>query len=93
MTRIENLQKEIEFLRKQIDKRQLTDKEKHALKILGDFWNVYVSLPPSVADPLCRDVLNAVHAIQAVIAVRVAMRCDPEVWQHDLDDDVDEHLG
>ena len=71
------------ILREELLRRSLTDAEREALKHLVDFWNCYVALPPSVADPVCRDVQNAVHAIQGAIALRVAGRCDRDVWRHD----------
>jgi hypothetical protein len=71
------------ILRDEIHKRRMTEAEREALNHLVDFWNAYIALPPSVADPVCRDVQNAVHAIQGAMALRVAGRCDPDFWRHD----------
>lgn len=69
------------ILRDELLARQMTDDEKEAMRCLTEFWNTYASLPPSAADPLCRDVLNAVHAIQGAMAIRVAGRCNREIWR------------
>jgi hypothetical protein len=68
--------------REELLARQMTDDEKEVMRSLTEFWNSYVALPSSVADPLCRDVQNAVHAIQGAMALRVAGRCNPEIWRH-----------
>jgi hypothetical protein len=69
------------ILREEILARQMTDDEKEVMRSLTEFWNGYVGLPSSLADPLCRDVQNAVHAIQGAMAIRVAGRCNPEIWR------------
>lgn len=68
--------------REEILRRRLTEDERKAMDHAIAFWNAYVALPPSLADPLCRDVHTAVNAIQRSIAVRVAGRCEPEYWRH-----------
>ncbi len=65
------------ILRDEIRKRRMNQQEKEVMDHLTAFWNSYIKLGPSAADPLCRDVANAVHVIQGIMAVRVAARCDP----------------
>jgi len=63
---------------------RLQPDEKAALQHLTNFWNAYLALPHrldlSQLDPHAA-VRNAVNAIQHVMAVRVAKRVDPDVWQ------------
>ena len=58
----------------------LTDKEKQALRHLEDFWNLYVELPGLNSDDL-RAVRDSIHAIQSIMACRVAKRVDPDFWR------------
>lgn len=69
------------ILREQLLKRRLTADEKKVMDDLVDMWNGYVKLPSSSADPTCREVQNAVHVIQGVLAARVAARCEPDFWR------------
>lgn len=63
---------------------RLQPAEKAVLKHLADTWNAYIALSPkldlSYPDPHVT-VRAAVHAIRGVIAMRVAKRADPDVWQ------------
>jgi hypothetical protein len=73
----------IKLLREELLKRRMTDQEKEAMSHLVNFWNAYTQLPPSIADPSCSwDVQIAVHTIQGALAMRVAGRCNPEIWRH-----------
>lgn len=59
----------------------LTDMEKQACSHLVSFWNLYLQLPePKDADDL-RVIRDAVHAIQSIMALRVAKRVDPDFWR------------
>jgi len=58
----------------------LTADEKKTLNHLVDFWNSYVQLSASTADNMRQQVCDAVHLAQAAVAMRVAMRCDPDYW-------------
>lgn len=68
------------ILREELLKRSLTAEEKSILELSVALWNEYVNLPPSPSDPTCREVQNAIHAIQSIIGARVASRCDPRMW-------------
>ena len=63
---------------------KLSVDEKVALQHLTNFWNAYLALPHpldlSEFDPHAA-VRNAVNAIQHAMAVRLAKRVDPDVWQ------------
>ena len=63
---------------------KLSVEEKAALQHLTNFWNAYLALQHpldlSEFDPHAA-VRNAVNAIQHAMAVRVAKRVDPDVWQ------------
>jgi hypothetical protein len=54
----------------------LTPKEKETLQHLTNFWNSYLELP----DANGLYVVEEVHALQGVIALRVAKRINPEFW-------------
>ena len=57
----------------------LTPCERAVLDGLADAWNVFVNLPsyhPDEADEMRR----AIHAAQYLIARRVAVRVDPDIW-------------
>jgi hypothetical protein len=59
---------------------EMTDEEKLVMDKLVDFWNAFVQLSesPKVNDQI--QVMDAVHAIQGVLAMRVARRANPEIW-------------
>lgn len=58
----------------------LTELEKQACGHIGCFWNLYIQLPDSNNADDLRVIRDAVHAIQGVMAVRVARRVDPDFW-------------
>lgn len=58
----------------------MTEDEKIAMKLLSSFWNAYVNLPDFDSHDH-QQVLQSVHAIQGVMAVRVARRVNPEIWR------------
>ena len=58
----------------------MTPKEKEAMEHLVDFWNAYLALPDSKGTETTRTVCDAVHIIQGVMAIRVARRANPEIW-------------
>lgn len=63
---------------------RLQPDEKAVLDHLTALWNAYLALSPKLdlshPDPHAI-VRDAVHAIQGVIAMRVARRVDPDVWR------------
>lgn len=59
----------------------MTDKEKVAMQCLVDFWNAYLALPDSKGSETTRTIMDAVHVIQGVLAIRVARRANPEIWR------------
>lgn len=59
----------------------MKDEEKEAMNRLVDFWNAYIELPDPDDPETARTVRDAVHAIQGVLAVRVARRANPEIWR------------
>ena len=62
------------------EKIGMTLKEKEAMEHLVDFWNAYLALPDSKGTETTRTVCDAVHIIQGVMAIRVARRANPEIW-------------
>jgi hypothetical protein len=62
----------------------MTTQERLCLQKLKDFWCFYNHLPIEQPDELVKDDLDsvrkAVHDIQAILAVRVARRVDPQIW-------------
>lgn len=58
----------------------LTAMERQACSLLVDFWNLYVKLPGFDSDDL-RVVRDSIHAIQSIMAFRVAKRFDPDIWK------------
>ncbi len=59
----------------------MTDEEKILMDKLVDFWNEFTVLNQggSLNDQV--RVMDAVHAIQGVLAIRVARRANPEIWK------------
>lgn len=58
----------------------LTDHEKGSLDRLVQAWNAWCDLPDRPqADDLA--FMDAIHRAQALIALRVARRADPDVWR------------
>ncbi len=58
----------------------LTADEKRVLSLTADLWNSFLLLPkqhPSDAS----EFQLAIHQLQALIALRVARRANPEVWR------------
>jgi hypothetical protein len=57
----------------------LTSKEKAALDHLAQAWNEWIDLPgKSKSDDV--EFMDSIHRAQAMIAMRVARRADPDVW-------------
>ena len=59
----------------------LTLKEAFVLQALVDAWNAFVQLPDS-KDSDNKAFADAIHTAQRLIALRVARRADPDVWNH-----------
>ena len=62
----------------------ITEEEKKILHSLTNAWNDFVDLPPDESEESIdsKDFADAIHAAQKVIALRVARRCNPELWKH-----------
>ena len=62
----------------------MTAQETLCLQKLKDFWFLYTHLPTEQPKELEKDDLDsvrkAVHDVQAILAVRVARRVDPQIW-------------
>lgn len=54
----------------------MTEDEKKVMAHLVAFWNEFLKLPGANGT----DIIGNVHAIQGVMAIRVAKRVNPEVW-------------
>ncbi len=59
----------------------LTMKEAVVLQALVDAWNGFTALPDR-RNSDNQDFAAAIHDAQRLIALRVARRCDPDVWWH-----------
>jgi len=58
----------------------LTEEERAILDHLADAWNLYCALRTRAASD-DEEMQRAIHAAQALIALRVARRANPEVWR------------
>lgn len=60
---------------------KMTDEEKLVMDKLVDFWNSFTALNQggSINDQV--RVMDAVHAVQGVLAMRVARRANPDIWR------------
>ncbi len=66
------------------NKAGLTTAEKRVLEMLAEAWNRYTELPG-----YCREVhefADSIHRAQQIIALRVARRVNPEIWDSQLND-------
>lgn len=59
----------------------MTSKEKEVMNHLVDFWNAYLALPNINGVDSSREVCDALHIIQGIMAMRVARRANPEIWR------------
>lgn len=58
----------------------LTSAEKQVLHLSADLWNAFVKLPKEHPSDV-PEFQAALHELQALIALRVARRVNPEVWR------------
>lgn len=58
----------------------MTDEEKSAMDSLVVFWDRYRNLTDSVPTDVA-EMCSLIHQIQALFALRVARRADPEYWR------------
>jgi hypothetical protein len=69
------------------DNRQFTPQELEVLLHLTNAWNGFVALPVmgNIADVQDQDTLHefrrCIHVCQSLMAVRVAARCQPDLWR------------
>ena len=60
---------------------RLSETEKEVLRLLAEAWNKYLELNSNERD---NDSFSAaIHDAQYIIALRVARRVNPEVWQQE----------
>jgi hypothetical protein len=57
----------------------LTDEETQILRLLGDAWSLYTTLDKRTHHDNS-EFTNAIHDAQKLIALRVARRVNPTVW-------------
>lgn len=62
-----------------IDNAKLTKDETECLTYLADAWNAFNQLQ-GVPSWDKSEFMQAIHRAQSLIAVRVAQRIDPDVW-------------
>ena len=58
----------------------LTDDEKNILAALRDSWKFFEKLQPKMRKDFVKDFLDSIHNCQKIIALRVAERANPEIW-------------
>lgn len=58
----------------------LTTAEREVLRLSADLWNAFVKLPKEHPSDI-PEFQAALHELQALIALRVARRVNPEVWR------------
>lgn len=58
----------------------LTSSELAVMNMTRSLWNEFVTLPGNGPDEV-NDVRQAIHTIQRIMACRVAVRANPEVWE------------
>lgn len=66
------------------DDKRLTDEERRALLAVAHAWDLVSGLDWSHPDDI-PEIRKAFHDIQVRLAIRVARRCDPNVWECGLD--------
>ena len=62
------------------DERRLSDNEKKVVRHLADAWNEFCRLPKGHPGGAGEFTFH-VHALQNIVASRVAKRCDPDLWR------------
>lgn len=59
--------------------QKLSNEEKRLLAVTAKVWNTWCELPDRRDDDNA-EFCSALHALQHLIALRVARRVDPDVW-------------
>lgn len=57
----------------------LTEQEKACGQLLAEAWNAFIALDARTTDD-DTEFRHAIHAAQSLLALRVARRVDPHLW-------------
>ena len=61
-----------------LPRAKLTEEERVAIESISAAWRAFLELGPGESDR--RDFADAVHQMRRIVAYRVAVRADPDVW-------------